>query len=365
MKRIAAAACLSLLLSLTACSDGQGSDPVGSSSVDASSAESAAADPADTSSLTDSSVPETGSQGHFAPSEAVGERLKAVYDIYSKGTYTLECTLTGTDIDGEIKLLQIADGGDLYQLQTEALGSHGTVTLSGKSYDFDYVCGMYRGTVGAPKLNVVTQIVENGVPRTNTAVHEDEGYDTEQYTYTGDTYITVMDFFFDKQDGHLVKYDTTYKVEGRDDVVETRTVTRLDNEADGSVFNAYFADTLVDFDSMSEEQRLGFCQGLCASYGITPDEMSDFGVTAAELGKVDYDTLSALIHTCGKPRDRQGAAESSAESAADAANTDTSTDDASKDDTANADVDSDGSSDDSTDSEARAETEPSSAGADS
>ena len=106
-----------------------------------------------------------------------------------------------------------------------------------------------------------------------------------------------------------MKYTMTYSVEGKDDIVETRTVLRLDSEADTSVFNAYFADTLVNFDSMSEPQRLGFCQGLCATWGITADEMFKMGVTSDSLGTVDYDTLFTLIHTYGKSR--SGEADSS------------------------------------------------------
>ena len=138
------------------------------------------------------------------------------------------------------------------------------------------------------------------------AVSPENGCDCEQYTYTGDTFITVIDFFFDKSDGHLVKYTTAYSVEGRDDIVETRTVKKLEKGADTSVFNAYFADTLVNFDTMSEPQRQGFCQGLCATWGVTADEMFRLGVSSDSFGKIDYDTLFTLIHTYGKHRTPAG-----------------------------------------------------------
>ncbi len=297
VKRILCALC-GLFIALSACGCSGSSEP--------SSGQPAESQASDTASQESSASADESSQAfqtpHFTPTRSVGEKLKAVYDIYQSGKYTLECRLTGTNIKDEIQVIRVVDGEDVYQLQNEPLGSHGSITLSGKSYDFDYVCGMYRESTDEPELNIIESIIENGVPRTESPSAPNAEYDTEQYTYTGDTYITVMDFYFDKQDGHLVKYTMTYSVEGRDDVVEERVITRLDNEIDDSVFNAYFTDTLVNFDSMSEEQRLGFCQGLCATYGITADDMSELGVSTENLGTIDFDTLFTLVHTYGKNR---------------------------------------------------------------
>lgn len=284
VKRIIPAVCALLMLCGAGCADEGSSSQADSSSQTAS----------------EGSLPEI-SESVYAPSDEAGEKLKAVYDILSAGSYTFECELTGTDIPEPIDITRIVSGSDSYQLQQEKLGDHGTVSFSGKTYDFDYVCGMYRESTDAPQPGIIEQIVKGGVPRTEAAV-KDSDYDCEQYTFTGDTFITVIDFFFDKTDGHLVKYNMTYTVEGKDDIVETRTVLRLDNEADTSVFNAYFADTLVNFDTMSEPQKQGFCQGLCATWGITADEMFELGVNSNELEKIDYDTLFTLIHTCGKQR---------------------------------------------------------------
>lgn len=244
-------------------------------------------------------------------SEALGEKLKSVADIYDSGSYTLECTLTGTDIDGAVKIKRVVSGDDCYQLQTERLGSHGYVTVGGRSYDFDYVCGMYRAAELEPELNIIDKIRQLGLSPTVSRITDGE-YDTEQYTYTGETYITVMDFFFDKADGHLVKYVTTYTVEGRDDIVETRTVDLLERGADESLLNAYFADDLVEFDALSEEEKLGFCRGLCASWGITAEELFDMGISSTDLKTVDYETLARLIHTYGKPHDNPDSSSSEA-----------------------------------------------------
>ena len=227
--------------------------------------------------------------------------LKSTAEIYSQGSYTLECTLTSTAFDGEVQLTRVVRNDDVYQLQQESMGKHGAITLDGKSYDFDYVCGMYRETENKPDLNVIEEIISLNLDRTNT--HEDSGesgYVTEEYTYTGDTYITVLDFYFDKETKALVKYTTTYSVEGQDDIVETRTVKRLDNDIDESVFNTDFTSYLADFDSMSEDQRLGFCQGLCGSFGISTDDMYKMNITTDQFKTIDYDTLFKLVYTYGK-----------------------------------------------------------------
>ena len=232
----------------------------------------------------------------------VGEYLQGVADIYSKGEYTLECTLSSTAFDGEIKLTRVVRGEDVYQLQQEALGKHGAVTVDGKSYDFDYLCGMYRERDSKPELNLIEEIIRLNLEQTDT--HEEESsqneYAVEEYTYTGDTYITVMDFYFDKTDKRLVKYTTTYSVEGQDDVTETRVIDRLDNSIDETVFNTDFTYNLADFNSMSEDQRLGFCQGLCGSFGITTDEMYKMGISTDQFKTIDYNTLFNLVYTYAK-----------------------------------------------------------------
>lgn len=108
-----------------------------------------------------------------------------------------------------------------------------------------------------------------------------------------------MDFYFDKESKALVKYTTTYTVEGQDDIVETRTINRLDNNIDESVFNTDFTTSLVDFNSMSEDQRLGFCQGLCGSFGISTDDMYEMNITTDQFKTIDYDTLFKLVYTYG------------------------------------------------------------------
>ncbi|WP_124100069.1 hypothetical protein [Ruminococcus sp. Marseille-P6503] len=291
-KSLACACALGLCLSFYGCSGSESSseNTASNASSAAERIQSEASDP-QSSSENESSQPE---ESH------IGEYLSGVADIYEQGSYTLQCTVTSTAFDGEVSITRVVRDGDVYQLQQESMGSHGAITLGGRSYDFDYVCGMYRETDSEPELNVIEEVIRLNLDSTST--HEDSsqsGYAVEEYTYIGDTYITVMDFYFDKVTGELIKYTTTYTVEGQDDIVETRTINRLDNNIDESVFNTDFTDSLVDFNSMSEDQRLGFCQGLCGSLGITTDDMYEMNITTDQFKTIDYDTLFKLVYTYG------------------------------------------------------------------
>ena len=260
---------------------------------DSSSSEESPAESIVSSEMSESALP--------AAESRLGNRLQKVADIYKSGRYTLECTLTGNQIEDEIKIRCVADGERKYILQTERLGSHGSVSINGKCYDFDNVCGMYRQTESFPEVNLIAALERLGVAQSGTVnAPESDIYDIEQYVYTGGTYMTVMEFCFDKKDGHLVKYTTRYNVEGKDDIVETRVIDKLEQTADSSVFNAYFTDELVDLSTLSEDGRAGFCRGLCASWGITTEELFEMGISSADLKKIDYDTLFRLIYTYGK-----------------------------------------------------------------
>lgn len=298
IKRILACVCvLGICISAFGCSESGGGSEAGSSEV----SEQTSSQQSDTSQTESAESAADSGESSAAEVSHIGEYLKSTAEIYSQGSYTLECTLTSTAFDGEVQLTRVVRNDDVYQLQQESMGKHGAITLDGKSYDFDYVCGMYRETENKPDLNVIEEIISLNLDRTNT--HEDSeenGYVIEEYTYTGDTYITVLDFYFDKETKALVKYTTTYSVEGQDDIVETRTVKRLDNNIDESVFNTDFTSYLADFDSMSEDQRLGFCQGLCGSLGISTDDMYKMNITTDQFKTIDYDTLFKLVYTYGK-----------------------------------------------------------------
>ena len=144
-------------------------------------------------------------------------------------------------------------------------------------------------------------IVKQNLPRTYGHINSDEAddFDIEEYTYTGDTYITAIDLYFDKSDGSLKKYTQTFTIEGSDDTVSEYTVDELSGDADDSLFDVSQATSLVDFDSMSEDQRLGYCQGIFNKAGVTTDNLSAGGYQTDDLKTISYDSFVSLVYTYG------------------------------------------------------------------
>ncbi len=291
IKKFVSAVCAVLIcVGVSACSN-KNSNSSAQSNPDSVSSSTPASDSADSVSAPDeSSVAET---------SHIGEYLQQTAQILS-GDYTMECTLSGTDIDGEVEITRVVRGDDVYQLQQESLGSNGMLLLDGVCYNFDNVCGIYSTADTTPEINIIEQVVELNLDQTETHIQDSsEDYAVEEYTYTGDTYITVLDFYFEKESGSLAKYTVTYSVEGQDDVTETREINRLDSSIDETVFNTDFTESLADFDGMSEDQRLGFCQGICGSYGISTDDMNEMGITTDNFKTIAYDRFFRLVYTYG------------------------------------------------------------------
>ena len=228
----------------------------------------------------------------------VGEYLKNAAEIYESGRYTLNCTVTSSSYDGDIKLTRVVRGDNIYQLQQEPAGSYGVISVDGKAYDFDYACGMYQAAESVPATTVIEEVINHNLPMTDghdNNIHE--GYVTEQYTFTGDTYITNIEFYFDENTGDLKKYTMKYTIEGQDDITETRIIDSISEEVDESVFSLDFIDELADFEGMSEQQRQGYCQGVCSGKGITADMMNQLDITADDLKTIDFDTFFNLVYT--------------------------------------------------------------------
>ncbi|MGN0601375.1 MAG: hypothetical protein ACI4I7_01550 [Oscillospiraceae bacterium] len=240
------------------------------------------------------------SEESIAEASNVGKYLKKAAEIYQSGNYTLKCTITSTSYDGAIKLTRVVKGDDIYQLQQEEEGSYGVISVGDNAYDFDNVCGMYKKAKSIPKNNVVEEVINQNLPVTDghdSGAHK--GYVTEQYTFTGDTYITNVNFYFDEKTGELKKYTMKYTVEGQDDITETRVIDSISSKVDESVFRLDFIDKMVDFEGMSEEQRLGFCQGICSSKGITTDMMNKLDITVDDFKTIDFDAFFNLVYTYG------------------------------------------------------------------
>ena len=227
----------------------------------------------------------------------VGEHLKNSAKIYESGKYTLKCPISGDAIGTTLKLTRVVNEGNVYQLQEEKAGSYGVISVNGEAYAFDNNCGMYKSAKSAPDKSIVEEIIEQNIPVKNTSESKDKKYVTEQYTYTGDTYITNVTFYFDKNTDELKKYEMKYTVEGQDDATETRVINSISDKVDESVFKLDFLKKMVNFDTMSEEQKMGFCQGVCVSRGINEQMLSDYGIKSEDFKKIEFDTFFDLIYS--------------------------------------------------------------------
>lgn len=228
----------------------------------------------------------------------VGEYLKNAAKVYEAGKYTLKCTVTGDSFGSNIKLTRVVNEGNIYQLQQEKVGSYGVISVNDKAYAFDNSCGMYKTAKSAPDKTIVEQIIDQNIPVKITDKDSDENFVTEQYTYTGDTYITNVTFYFDKSSGDLKKYVMRYTVEGQDDIIETRSIDSISENVDEKLFKLDFLKKMVNFEEMSEEQKMGFCQGVCVSKGISDQMISDFGIKVDDFKKIEFDTFFDLVYSC-------------------------------------------------------------------
>ena len=277
--------------------------------ITSSAVEESSAEDAQTTSGEDSGEP--------ALTAVDGQFIMQAYDMLQSSQYVLR--LTYTDPEGfDTDIYRVVDGDDYYEVQTNEIGESGCISVNGEAYDFDNVCGIYRRrTQGKPETLIET-VVEERLPATDTNVDPNEAADleVEEYTYTGGTYITVMDFYFDKVTGVPVRYTTRYMVEqenGDEGMTETRTVKELmygaggeltatdgeSHELDRTVFDTSFISKLADFDGMSPEQKLGYCQAIFVTANVTADELTEAGFDEEKLKKISYEELTSLVYTYG------------------------------------------------------------------
>lgn len=335
--KITAALCAALIAVMcTACND-SGSDKksVSKSSSVSKTDKSDSKDSSDDNNSDGSPDSENSSQ-----TDNSGTLLKKTYDLLNSESYSFR--MKYTDFEGRVtEVYRAADGDDFYQLQTNDIGESGSIRVGEECYDFDMVCGIYRKSSAEKPDSIIESVIEENLPQTSTHIDEadTELYNVEEYTYTGDTYITIMDFCFDKSTGALVKYTTTYSVEGDDDITETRefydfipafepmevlssvgdssAVTEdssltessaVDSssaaetepqEIDKSVFDTAFIQSLVDFNNMTEERRLGYCQAIFVTAGVTPEELDQADITDEKLKTISYEEFTSVVYLYG------------------------------------------------------------------
>ena len=293
-RKLVAAVC-AFCFALTAVSCGKSSGSSSSESTSSVSESSSAAESSSAESQSDSSASD-----ESQVQNAQGKLIKKAYDFFSGDKYTIKVKYT--DDDGTVTNITRAVSGDkYYQVQQCGKYKYGTVSDGNETYDFDHACGVYRKSQNDNVDTIIKSVVDNNLPMTTTHLgsQDTEKYDVEEYTFIGDTYITVMDFSFDKKTGELVKYTTTYSVEGADDSVETREYKEMKSDADESLFNTEAAKKLTDFNSLTEDERFSFCKKVCAERGVTSDNISESGLTYDDFKTISYDDFTSLIYAYG------------------------------------------------------------------
>lgn len=338
--KITAALCAALIaVTCTACSN-SGSDKDKNNSFKKASSDKAESSDAKDSSADKESSPNSKDSALDNNNDTL---LGRFCDFLSSESYSFR--MKYTDFDGKVTdVYRVCDGNDFYQLQTNDIGESGSIRVGEECYDFDLVCGIYRKSSNEKLDSIIESILDEDLPQTATHIDEEDAqlYNVEEYTYTGDTYITIMDFCFDKSTGALVKYTSTYSVEGDDDITETRefydfipafepaedsfsvTDSGMDSSADiqdssqsgsqdssfmpetgnsegidRSIFDASFINTLVDFNNMTEERRLGYCQAIFVTAGVTAEELAQAEITDEKLKTVSYEEFTSLVYLYG------------------------------------------------------------------
>lgn len=265
---------------------------------------------------TDAAFPDDGTEGQTSEADGYfqydtvsaiekyqpGELLAAAAERFA-GDYTYKLSVTySDDPDTVADLIQVSRGDDFYMSVREK-NSSGLAAdtvylqLGDTAYDIDYNIGAYNGTEIQSGLNLISNIIDMRLDRTSTHTPQDiEGYTVEEYTYTGDTYITVYDFYFNRY-GALKKYTVTYTVEGQDEIVETAEVVSFAGNADDRYFSEDILDELTDFSALSEDERFGFCLDVCERFSITTDHMYSLSIRTDDLKRISFDMLSTLVYS--------------------------------------------------------------------
>ncbi|MCR5817276.1 MAG: hypothetical protein K6F91_10360 [Ruminococcus sp.] len=226
----------------------------------------------------------------------IGEHLNAAYEILSGNKYTYKCSLSAPNIEKPVQIERYKSGSKLYQSQQTSAGKRGFLSDGSKVYEFDYLTYSYTDE-GIMLPDVIESVVKANLPQSSTHIAAKDGEVAEEYTYMGDTYITVYDFYFDEKNGSLKRYTSTYSVEGQDDYVEERTVTELSSSiGDENVLNPTFTTTLTDFSAFSSADRQTYCMDQCEKFGIDEQKLVSNGMTIDSFKKITYNDFLGLIY---------------------------------------------------------------------
>ena len=261
----------------------------------------------ESSSQTESSQTEdsSGSESSSSDSEPApakqGDKIKAAAKFFENRSYEFSEKVSGQGADATVTLIK--NEGLVCQTTDYGFGKSVIYCKGADTYYFDDVTKAFEKKVGTittdPTGNIITEVVRKELPPTKTHMNfkDLEKYDCEEYTYTGGTYITVMDFYFDKTTGMLAKYTLTFSVEGKDDEVQTRQVLRMrSGEAIADPHDEiYIRKSYTDFPALSETEREEFCKALLKKYGVKDEELYAAGLSTFDLKTIKYDDLSTFF----------------------------------------------------------------------
>ena len=226
----------------------------------------------------------------------IGQKLRAVYDIFKSDKYTFKCTLLSNENDDKVQIERYKSGSKLYQSQQTDKGKRGFLADGEKVYEFDYLTYSYTDE-GKVLPDIIESVVDENLVQSSSHIDAKKGETAEEYTYMGDTFITVYDFYFNEKDDSLVRYTATYSVEGNDDVIESRTVDELTSSVgDESVFEASFVTTLTNFSAFSQADRKTYCSDICTRFGITEQMLVSNGMTSESFRKISYSDFLGLVY---------------------------------------------------------------------
>ncbi|MBR1864042.1 MAG: hypothetical protein IJ806_08155 [Ruminococcus sp.] len=275
-----------------------------------------------------------------------GKYIMQAYQFLQSETYSIKIGYTDHRGNNE-SIYRVVDGGNYYQLERNDIGCGGSIFLDGSGYDFDLVCGVYKENRSKRPESLIESVVEQDLPATSTHIDpiDAQKYAVEEYTYTGGTFITVMDFYFDRDCGLPVKYVTHYMVEEEngdesreevryirdiypkaffglpeDAVIDAQPTGGEDISTDGedffdmdittdsqdgsqdidrSVFDISFLDKLMDFDDMTGEQKQGFCTAIFVTAGVSTEELTGAGFNDESLKNISFDDFVSLVYEYG------------------------------------------------------------------
>lgn len=268
-------------------------------------------DTSDGTVLEDDSIPDSEIQQELVSDNEPGELLTRTAELMS-GEFTLVEKKSYSDTENDFYEVTTASDGERVFIHNAENAEEGfssdnyyirTKDENGLFEDrfIEKMLGLYALTDMDGMKSAVLDVYNGDLAVTSGRIPEETNDMTvEEYTYTGETYITVYDFFFDNE-GELKKYTVCWSVEGEDDLVMTSEIVSFDEGFDESLFDLdSLTIGLKDFDALTAEERESFCREICVNYDIYNDDLFEQGFTSDSLGNIGCLDFVKLVYTYAK-----------------------------------------------------------------